>query len=124
MGGIGSGARPGQGAGIKRGPRGPYKMRKDKGQKRGSYKLSGKPRKPSESKWGTSARDNPLAYISWHAMRARCRPGHKDYMLYGGRGIKICDRWNDRLNQHAFGDHLRPASAVTGRLKSFRFSRV
>ena len=70
------------------------------------------------------ARQYPRAYRSWQAMRQRCNPSNKDWKYYGGRGIKICDRWNDRLNQHAFGDHLRPASAVTGQLKSFRFSRV
>ena len=29
-------------------------------------------------------------------MRARCNnPGHPQYSDYGGRGITICDRWND-----------------------------
>jgi len=35
-------------------------------------------------------------YQSWAAMRARCtNPAHKNYPLYGGVGIRICDRWND-----------------------------
>lgn len=25
-------------------------------------------------------------------------PGNKDYRYYGGRGIEICDRWNDFWN--------------------------
>lgn len=36
----------------------------------------------------------PREYKSWEAMKQRClNPNHKYYQLYGGRGIKICDRW-------------------------------
>lgn len=36
------------------------------------------------------------AYRSWRSMRARVLiENHKDYPRYGGRGITICDRWND-----------------------------
>ena len=35
-------------------------------------------------------------YYRWVAMRQRCcNPKSKDYKNYGGRGIKICDRWQD-----------------------------
>lgn len=35
-------------------------------------------------------------YRAWNGMRNRClAPQNKDYALYGGRGIGICDRWND-----------------------------
>jgi hypothetical protein len=35
-------------------------------------------------------------YVSWTAMWARCSyPGTKSYERYGGRGIKVCDRWQD-----------------------------
>jgi hypothetical protein len=34
-------------------------------------------------------------YKSWAQMRGRCnRPGHIEYKRYGGRGIKVCVRWN------------------------------
>jgi len=32
---------------------------------------------------------------TWRAMRARCNnPNNQDYALYGGRGIKVCQRWD------------------------------
>lgn len=39
-------------------------------------------------------KDNP-AYSSWHGMRQRCNNSNdKDYARYGGRGIKVSERWN------------------------------
>lgn len=44
---------------------------------------------------GTYASMSP-EYHSWRAMRERCsRPSYHAYHLYGGRGIRVCDRWND-----------------------------
>lgn len=35
-------------------------------------------------------------YIVWKRMRARCsNPAAAEYVNYGGRGIRVCDRWND-----------------------------
>lgn len=50
--------------------------------------------------------DNPVSrkhgatgshlYMIYHGMRARCyNPNNDDYKHYGGRGIKICDEWQD-----------------------------
>jgi len=34
-------------------------------------------------------------YRSWSDMKSRCNdPNTLDYKRYGGRGIKVCDRWN------------------------------
>ena len=42
------------------------------------------------------ARDRNPVYGVWCSMRERCRlKTVKSYRHYGGRGIKVCDRWND-----------------------------
>ena len=36
------------------------------------------------------------AYSIWCAMKTRCNnPNASNYHDYGGRGISVCDRWND-----------------------------
>lgn len=38
-------------------------------------------------------------YKSWSGMRTRCEDvNYRDYPLYGGRGIKICRRWQKFIN--------------------------
>ena len=38
-------------------------------------------------------------YNSWRQMRQRCNdPNNKHYKHYGGRGINVCDRWNEYEN--------------------------
>ena len=38
-------------------------------------------------------------YNIWIAMRQRCRNrNHKHFKYYGGRGIKVCQRWDDFSN--------------------------
>lgn len=39
---------------------------------------------------------NKRVYDIWVLMRDRCNnPNSKSYVHYGGRGIKVCDEWND-----------------------------
>lgn len=41
-------------------------------------------------------RDNPRIYKIWLGMRQRCNnPNDKDYGLYGGRGISVCEEWDN-----------------------------
>jgi len=50
-------------------------------------------------------RNHPL-HSCWRAMWARCtRENVKQYADYGGRGIKVCDRWKDF---QAFVDDMGP----------------
>lgn len=38
----------------------------------------------------------------WVKMRERCsNPKHEAYHRYGGRGLGVCERWNDYENFHA-----------------------
>jgi hypothetical protein len=46
-------------------------------------------------------KDNPewRAYCVWQGMRARCyRESDPNFKNYGGRGISVCDRWQDFQN--------------------------
>lgn len=43
---------------------------------------------------GHSVSESPT-YRSWQSMKGRCnRPSCGHYKYYGGRGIKVCERWN------------------------------
>jgi hypothetical protein len=53
---------------------------------------------------------HPL-YAKWKGMRRRCNnPNERSYLDYGGRGIQVCDRWNNFDN---FVADMMP-SFVTG----------
>lgn len=46
-------------------------------------------------------------YSSWAGMKSRCQnPNYPEFHYYGGRGIKICDRWQSSEN---FFDDMLPA---------------
>lgn len=58
----------------------------------------------------------PREYRSWKDMRARCNnPNNTDFKDYGGRGIKVCARWENFA--HFFDDMGdRPAGASIDRI--------
>jgi hypothetical protein len=38
-------------------------------------------------------------YYTWKTMRERCsNSNHVHFKYYGGKGVKVCDRWNDFEN--------------------------
>jgi len=44
----------------------------------------------------THGESNTRLHRIWAAMRRRCQnPNYCHYSYYGGRGIKVCDEWND-----------------------------
>lgn len=58
-----------------------------------------------DSTWKHGAANSRLTgyanrtYGIWQAMRGRClNPNNPRWASYGGRGIKICDRWNSYEN--------------------------
>ena len=57
-------------------------------------------------------------YKSWKEMRRRCTSKTADqYKWYGGRGIKVCDRWNDyELFLEDMGD--RPEGMTLDRINN------
>ena len=64
-------------------------LNSDKRLKNLTYRGGGKPTH------GYSGNDTP-EYHTWKSMRGRCnRVTDKSYENYGGRGIGICDEWND-----------------------------
>lgn len=39
-------------------------------------------------------RTHSTTYTSWHGMRQRCEnPNHRAFSYYGGRGVRVCQRW-------------------------------
>lgn len=43
----------------------------------------------------TEGRQSPT-YVAWQRMKQRCYyPGSDSYAEYGGRGIRVCDRWRE-----------------------------
>lgn len=63
----------------------------------------------SKTKHGHSIDGTP-EYGIWKCMRQRCRnPNNSDYPAYGGRGIKVCARW-DRFENFLADMGRRPSS--------------
>lgn len=53
----------------------------------------------------TTRKGHERAYTVWSAMKSRCyNKNHIHYDAYGGRGIKVCDRW---LGENGFENFYR-----------------
>ena len=43
----------------------------------------------------THGQTGSRVYVAWAHMKQRCNnPKYPEFYLYGGRGIRVCDRWN------------------------------
>lgn len=59
-------------------------------------------------------RNNSPEFRCWVAMRQRCNnPNAIQYKDYGGRGIKVCDRWNHRKGFVNFFSDMGPSNGLT-----------
>jgi hypothetical protein len=49
------------------------------------------------TKHGHRKRHRSATYIAWNSMRQRCNrgPEHRSWANYGGRGIRVCEAWDD-----------------------------
>lgn len=53
-------------------------------------------------------------YTAWQRMRGRCgNPGHPDYRYYGGRGIRVCPRWDESFPAFLEDVGRRPSHDLT-----------
>lgn len=69
---------------------------------------NGEPRNPCQCKFDKGAnrkhgesphKTRTKEYNAWRSMRQRCNsPANSHYNRYGGRGIRVCERWNDYEN--------------------------
>lgn len=51
------------------------------------------------SKFKHGFADKHRLYSTWKSMRSRCNnPNSGNYKYYGGKGIKVCSRWDDFRN--------------------------
>lgn len=58
-----------------------------------------KPKSPGGKTVHGGSKLHRAAYYRWCGIRNRCNnPNNRDYHLYGGRGIKVCERWESFVN--------------------------
>lgn len=50
----------------------------------------------AKKKFTTHGRTDTKEYLAWLSMKNRClNDSHQNYKNYGGRGIKVCDKWRN-----------------------------
>ena len=78
------------------------------------------PRRPSTRPRRTHGGSRTRAYFSWRGMQQRCtNPRDKSFARYGGRGIRVCARWQSfELFLADMGE--RPARTTIDRIDNER----
>jgi hypothetical protein len=57
---------------------------------------------------------NKSEFNSWWSMKNRCYdPNHKNYKHYGGRGIRVCEEWNENFSAFLNDMGKKPTSNHT-----------
>jgi hypothetical protein len=65
----------------------------------------------------TKDRGKSATYNSWQNMKARCtNPQKRSYERYGGRGIKVCDRWISSFENFLADMGVRPEGKTLDRI--------
>ena len=60
-----------------------------------------------------------LTYSSWAHMIQRCKnPKNKNYKWYGGRGIKVCERWRNSFKNFLKDMGTRPKGLTLDRINN------
>lgn len=66
---------------------------------------------------GATVGGQTAEYRSWRGMKERClNPNHVGYAIYGGRGVKVCDRWLSGFDKFLEDMGPRPAGHSLDRI--------
>lgn len=70
---------------------------------------------------GTHRMTKTKTYKSWDSMRQRCNnPNSPDYSRYGGKGIKVCERWQASFENFLSDVGERPEGKSLDRIDNSR----
>lgn len=83
-------------------------LRTGKSQSCGCYMID-RIKEVNSTQNGNSANENRAEYCAWRSAISRCTlPNHQSYKDYGGRGIKVCERWINSFDNFLFDVGKRP----------------
>lgn len=70
--------------------------------------------------WQSKKKNLIPEYELWISMKQRCEnPKNKNYKYYGGRGIKVCDRWKGKSGFKHFTEDVGPRPSKNHTLDRF-----